>query len=282
MTAEIEVLWSAAFCYSTEKEAESSRNYNIMRPVSFHSDVLRSLLLRSKIATLDELKLALGSSVGVTVFRKLKSLNYLTSYSHRGRYYTLHEITDFDEQGLWSHAGVYFSRFGTLLATAEALIHHCPRGYFAEELARALHVEVHDTLHQLAQEQRVSRQMISGKYLYLSVDRSRQQAQLRTRRSVEALPTVVDPSRLEIPEAELKAAILLFYSLLDEQQRRLYAGLEALKLGRGGDSQLAEFLDLDPHTVARGRQQLLDQDVEVERARRSGGGRKQVEKKRRK
>lgn len=251
-----------------------------MRPISFPSDVLRSLLLRNKIATLDELKEALGSPVALTVFRKLRSLGYLTSYSHRGRYYTLSQVPDFDEQGLWSHASVYFSRFGTLLATAEAFIHHSPRGYFAEELARALHVEVQDTLHQLTQEQRVARQIISGKYLYLAVERSRQQAQLRPPRSLEALPTVVDPSRLEIPEAELKAAILLFYSLLDEQQRRLYAGLEALKLGRGGDRQLAELLDLDPHTVARGRQQLLAQDVEVERARRIGGGRQRVEKKR--
>ena len=85
---------------------------------------------------------------------------------------------------------------------------------------------------------------------------------------------------LEVSEEELKASILLFYSLLDEQQRRLYAGLESLKLGRGGDRSLADFLDLDPHTVARGRQQLLAQDVEVDRARKAGGGRKPVEKKR--
>src|ERR1035437_9218428 len=84
-----------------------------------------------------------------------------------------------------------------------------------------------------------------------------------TRRTVEACPTVPDASVLAVSEDELKASILLFYSLLDEQQRRLYAGLESLKLGRGGDHQLADFLDLDPHTVARGRQQLLAQDVEV-------------------
>jgi hypothetical protein len=45
---------------------------------------------------------------------------------------------------------------------------------------------------------------------------------------------------------------VLFYGLLDEQQRRLFAGLESIKLGHGGDHILAEFLDLDPHTVARG------------------------------
>jgi hypothetical protein len=249
-----------------------------MRPLSFRSEVLRSLLLRQKIATLDELKQALGSSVDVTVFRKLKPLDYLTSYSHRGRYYTLREIAAFDDHGLWSHANVWFSRFGTLLATAEAWLHRSPRGYFAEELTRALHVEVQDALHQLAQQRRISRQIVSGRYLYTALDRALQREQLRARRSVEALPTLVDPSRLEIPEPELKAAILLFYSLLDEQQRRLYAGLEALKLGRGGDRQLADFLDLDPHTVARGRQQLIAQDVEVERARRTGAGRKPVEK----
>lgn len=80
----------------------------------------------------------------------------------------------------------------------------------------------------------------------------------------------------------MKASIVLFYSLLDEQQRRLYAGLESLKLGHGGDSILAGFLGLDPHTVARGRQQLLDQDAEHGRIRGAGGGRKPVEKKRRK
>ena len=79
---------------------------------------------------------------------------------------------------------------------------------------------------------------------------------------------------------KMKAAIILFYSLLDEQQRRLYAGLESMRLGHGGDSVLAEFLGLDAHTIARGRRQLLDQDVAVGRVRQPGAGRKAVEKKR--
>jgi hypothetical protein len=251
-----------------------------MRPLSFHPDALRSLLLRNKIATLDELKLALGTSVDVTVFRKLKPLDYLTSYSHRGRYYSLRQIARFNDHGLWAQAEVWFSRFGTLLATAEGFVHRSPRGYFADELAPLLHVEVQDALHQLTQRGRVSRQIVSGRYLYMAIDPTVQRRQLLARRTVEFLPTVVDPSVLAVAPEEVKAAILLFYSLLDEQQRRLYAGLESLKLGRGGDRQLADFLDLDPHTVARGRYQLLSQDVEVDRARKAGAGRKRVEKKR--
>ena len=48
---------------------------------------------------------------------------------------------------------------------------------------------------------------------------------------------------------ELKAAIILFFSLLDERERRVYAGLESLKLGYGGDRQMAEILGLDVSTV---------------------------------
>lgn len=269
-----------SICYSSEQKDPVNRNYNIMRPLFFHSDELRAFLLRNKIATLDELKQSLGTPVDVTVFRKLKLLDYLTSYSHRGRYYTLREIATFDENGLWSQAEAWFSRFGTLLATAEAFVTRSLRGYFADELAPLLHVEVQDALHQLTLQHRLARQVVSGRYLYTAAEPTIQRRQLRAHRTVEFLPTISDTSVLEVSPEETKAAILLFYSLLDEQQRRLYAGLESLKLGRGGDRQLADFLDLDPHTVARGRQQLLSQDVAVDRARKAGAGRKRVEKKR--
>ena len=77
----------------------------------------------------------------------------------------------------------------------------------------------------------------------------------------------------------MKAAIILFYSLLDERQRRLYAGLEAHKVGYGGDHKMAEFLGLDVHTVARGRRELLGGEVARQRVRQAGGGRKAAEKK---
>src|ERR1035437_4948158 len=94
------------------------------------------MLVRTQIATLDEMKQALGNPVDVTVFRKLKPLDYLSSYSHRGRFYTLREIARFDDHGLWSQADAWFSRSGTLLATAEVFVNRSPRGFFADELAR--------------------------------------------------------------------------------------------------------------------------------------------------
>ncbi len=85
---------------------------------------------------------------------------------------------------------------------------------------------------------------------------------------------------IELLPDELKAGIILFYSLLDEKQRRLYAGLEAAKLGHGGDRKIAELLQLDPHTVSKGRQELFGGSIDRSSVRSPGGGRKRVEKKR--
>jgi hypothetical protein len=257
-----------------------SRNYNIMKLATFSAAAVRQYLLRSQIADLAQLKQVLGTSVDVTVFRKLRDLDHLTSYSHRGRYYTLRETAHFAADGLWSCQSVWFSRYGTLLSTAENFVNQSSAGYFAEELAQALHVEVHDALLQLVLQGRIARQQESNLYLYTSISSDVRRLQLMARRAFGSVPVLTDFSKMEISPSELKAAIVLFYSLLDEQQRRLYAGLESLRLGHGGDTQLADFLGIDSHTIARGRQQLLDQDVEIGRMRRPGAGRKPVEKKR--
>jgi hypothetical protein len=252
-----------------------------MRPNTFYAKTLQQYLLRHKIATLPELKRALGTEVDLTVFRKLKPLGYLSSYTHRGGYYTLSEIARFDDKGLWSHEAVWFSRYGTLLATVETFVNRSPEGFFASDLADALHVEVHDALRQLVEQSRLQRTEVSGLYLYTAIDRSTHRRQFLTRRTTQSVPVLANVTALQVSPEELKAAILLFYSLLNEQQRRLYAGLESIKLGRGGDALLADFLALDAHTVARGRQQLLDHDVaSAGRTRRQGGGRIATEKKR--
>lgn len=251
-----------------------------MRPTTFDPQSLRTYLQRHTIADLPALKHALGTSADLTVFRKLKPLGYVSSYTHRGRFYTLRTIARFDKAGLWSHEAVWFSRHGTLMATLAAWIPESPQGWFADELAERLHVDVHDPLHDLVRQGRVRRAEIAGRFLYTAAEARRSKDQVRARRTAHAVPLVADASALHVSPDELKAAILLFYSLLDEQQRRLFAGLESIKLGLGGDTILAAFLNLDAHTVARGRQQLLEDNVALGRVRRVGGGRPPVEKKR--
>src|SRR5262245_17351109 len=232
-----------------------------MRTAAFEASVLRQYLRRHKIADLPELKRVLGTDTALTVFRKLKTLNYLASYTHRGRFYTLPDIAHFDDRGLWSHEAVWFSRYGTLLATVEAFVLASPDGYYAQELADALHAEVQEPLRHLVQRERLSRTEVDSKYLYTAIESADRRNQTLARRNAQAVPLAVHLAGLQVSPDELKAAILLFYGLLDEQQRRLFAGLESIRLGHGGDALLGDFLGLDAHTVARGRQQLLDRDV---------------------
>ena len=118
-------------------------NILIMNTTKYHLQALKQFFDQHKIATLDQLREALGNPARCTVFRKLSDLQYLSSYSHRGKYYTLKSIARFSEQGLWSFRSVWFSRFGNLLQTCQAFVHHSDAGYSAGELKDILQVEVH-------------------------------------------------------------------------------------------------------------------------------------------
>ncbi len=247
-----------------------------MMTARYHSEALRKLFYEQKIATMDQLKKALGTNVDVTVFRKLKELSYCSSYSHRGRYYTLKEIAVFDELGLWCYRSVWFSKYGTLLQTAQALVETSEAGYYTSELGSILHVRVKDALRTLAKRGSLIRKQVSGKWLYCASDSRRCKQQLLARRLTGGVNGISDQA--EVLSNELKAAIIIFFSLLDEKQRRLYAGLESFKWGHGGDRRIASLLGLDEKTVARGRKELLTGDFEPKQVRKSGGGRKPLKK----
>jgi hypothetical protein len=238
-------------------------------------------LREKKIANREELKAILGTDVRMTVFRTLHQLEYLSSYSHRGQYYTLVQIPNFDEYGLWSFQLVRFSRYGNLLSTAKALVEESDAGYTTAELENILHVEVKHPLLQLAREGKVQRYRIGRSHVYMSVEKGKQRQQRLRRESSQAHVEMSMGVEVETLPDEAKAAIILFFSMLNEKQRRLYAGLEAAKLGHGGDKRMAEFLGLDVHTVAKGRKELLEGSVDRSGIRNSGAGRKRVEKKRR-
>src|ERR1017187_8474849 len=175
-----------------------------MRPLSFDPPALRKHLLRHKIATLPELKAALGTSADLTVFRKLKLLDYLSSYTHRGRYYALREAARFDDVGLWSHDAVWVSRYGTLVSTIQSFVNQSPSGWFADELADVLHAEVQDPLHDLVRAERLCRSEVAGRFLYTSADGRQARDQLRTRQTAQAVPLLTDASALQVSADEQK------------------------------------------------------------------------------
>jgi hypothetical protein len=239
-----------------------------MNTIHYPVENLVRLLHEQKVATMPQLKASLGTSVTYTVLRKLAPLGYRTSYSHGGTFYTLDAIAEYDKVGLWFHRDIRFSRYGTLVDTAEVLVTQSPAGYQVPELEAVVQVAAKDALCQLAQAGRLFRREWAGRYLYCALDRTRRQEQWSAR---QAQAEQAD---------DLQVAKALFYGLLDEQQRRLYAGLESLQYGYGGQQRAAERFGLDVDTVARGENELLGGQVLRGRVRQPGGGRPAVEKKR--
>jgi len=58
--------------------------------------------------------------------------------------------------------------------------------------------------------------------------------------------------------------------------------LESLKIGYGGDKHVASLLGMDPHTVAKGRSEILAGNIDIQRIRKTGAGQIPIEKKVRK
>lgn len=252
----------------------------IMNTPKYSALTLSRFLERNEIATFDELKAVLGNPARATVFRKLTELEYLSSYSHRGKYYTMRSIARFSPEGLWSCKAVWFSRYGNLLDTAQELVDRSGAGYSATELKEIVHVKTKHALRDLTDRGRLQRAKIGAQYVYLAANEQVAQQQRSVRESDDepSLATVI-VTNPDLATEEAKATILLFCSMLDEKQCRLYAGLESLKLGYGGDAHIGALLGMDPHTVARGRQELISGDLGKDGVRGKGGGRLSQEKK---
>jgi len=78
----------------------------------------------------------------------------------------------------------------------------------------------------------------------------------------------------------IEEEIKKFYHQLNEKNRRLYAAVEALKVGHGGISYIARIVGCSRKTVARGLRELPSLSFEEpvnKRIRQAGGGRKSYE-----
>lgn len=247
-----------------------------MRKNTLESEALLTALKTKKIMPMAELKNTLGSQCRMTVLRKMGELDYITSYSHSGRYYSLKRIARYNRHGIWLCQSAMFSKVRTLKKTIAFQIDNSKKGFSASELRKILKVKVEDVLLELVKNKTISRKKMSGIFIYYSVVSNLKKKQELTRKAKIQSPDV--EMKPDVLMHELKAALIIFYSTLNEKQRRLYAGYESLKIGHGGDKRIGELLDIDKKTVAKGRQELLGGKTEVDNIRESGGGRKSVKK----
>jgi len=82
--------------------------------------------------------------------------------------------------------------------------------------------------------------------------------------------------RTKYPE-EIEQKMRAFFESLDEKDRRQYAGIEAIKLGHGGQKYISSVLGCSPHTIMVGTIEINnDTETPEDRIRRPGGGRKKI------
>ena len=180
---------------------------------------LDRLFAHRPVADLSQLSRALDTHSRMTVFRRLSSFGYLSSYSHTGRYYTLRSIPQFDADGLWRFEGIGFSRDGTLLATALRLVETSEAGRTQRELQLRLGVRVHNPLLELVARKQLRREMVEHEYVYVVGRRARAAEQLDCRRllpeatvsatlELEVLLEVIHAARPLVLDAQTLAARL--------------------------------------------------------------------------
>jgi len=74
---------------------------------------------------------------------------------------------------------------------------------------------------------------------------------------------------------DIEKYTLLFLNNLSEKDKRLFAGLEAMKIGYYGVNETSKKFNIHKHTIRKGQKELLSEDLTpVGQIRRKGGGRK--------
>jgi len=74
---------------------------------------------------------------------------------------------------------------------------------------------------------------------------------------------------------DIEKYTLLFLNNLSEKDKRLYASLEAMKIGYYGVKEISKKYNIHKHTIRKGQKELLSGNIApVGQIRRKGGGRK--------
>lgn len=74
---------------------------------------------------------------------------------------------------------------------------------------------------------------------------------------------------------DIEKPTLNFYNSLTENGKRMFAGLEAMKLGFNGVSEVSKKFNIHKHTIRKGQKELLNGDIlPIGQIRAEGGGMK--------
>ncbi len=147
---------------------------------------LQKIFLKQQVVNMNALSKILQTQSRMSIFRRLKKIGYFSSFSHAGKYYTLTNIPQFNENGLWFYQEIGFSRFGTLKATIIELVCGSSAGLTHLELSQLLRIKVYNSLLGLVKEGLVSRERIEKSFLYVAPEHGKATEQINRQRTATA------------------------------------------------------------------------------------------------
>jgi len=146
-------------------------------------EVLKTAFRKHRVLDIKKLSKIINTSSRSTIFRYLRELKHLTSYTHSGKYYTLPEIAQFEEDGFWHYGDISFSLRGTLVNTLEHVITMSESGKTNPELEKYFRIRVQESLRALLQTKKIAREKIASHNLYLNPNSSVSAQQIKKRQT---------------------------------------------------------------------------------------------------
>ena len=179
---------------------------SIMNAEPSFPDKIRKLLQSNTVMPLKQLRHELGDRPRSSLFRDLKKLDLVTSYTHAGQYHALKSAARFDAGGLWFFDQAGFAKYGTLKNTLIQIISNAQAGMTQKELKSLLCIKVQNTLTHLVRSNAVERQLLPKSiYVYLSVEKHKAEDQLQRRLAIhDRAPEVALPAENLIIEILLE------------------------------------------------------------------------------
>jgi hypothetical protein len=162
--------------------------YEVKMIKNEYLNILRRSFDKKTVLDMTQVCRTVSTMSRTTGFRYLRELHHLTSYTHNGKYYTLPGIAQFDPNGFWYFGDVGFSAHGTLIDTVHQTITQSVAGKSSSELEKHCKVKVQAALRSLLHSKKIARVKLEKKYLYVHVDPSTSDHQIRKRIKAISVP----------------------------------------------------------------------------------------------
>jgi len=122
-----------------------------------------------KVLTLEQVSNEKRNSIR-TVQRQFARLPVIRSYNKNSRYYTLSDIADFNNHGIWTYRDILFSKYGTLKQTVKHLILVSDSGLSGKEIGEIVRLAPRSFMHHFKEMDGIFREKHAGVYVYFSAD----------------------------------------------------------------------------------------------------------------